>query len=369
MTTSLVTLFLCGDVMTGRGIDQILPHPGDPRLHESYLRSALGYVELADARSGPIPRPVDFAYIWGDALAEFARLAPDVKIVNLETAITTSDDDWPDKEIHYRMSPANVPCLTAARIDCCALANNHVLDWGYAGLQETLDTLRGAGVETAGAGRSAAEAETPAVMEVEGKGRVAVFAFGSETSGIPREWGAAADSPGVNLLRDFSEDTIQKIARQVRDVKQPGTIVIMSVHWGSNWGYRVPPAQRAFAHRLIDDAGVDVVHGHSSHHPRAMEIYRDRPILYGCGDLLTDYEGIGGYERFRGDLGLMYFPVLDSRTGRLERFAMTPTRLRRFRLTRASEAEALWLSETLNREGQPWGCRTRLNEDRTLTLE
>jgi poly-gamma-glutamate synthesis protein (capsule biosynthesis protein) len=369
VTSSTITLFVCGDVMTGRGIDQVLPHPGDPRIQESSLTSALGYVDLAEARSGPILRPVDFAYVWGHALAEFARIRPDVKIVNLETAVTESDAWWPDKPIHYRMSPANVPCLAVAGIDCCVLANNHVLDWGYAGLRETLATLRGAGIKTAGAGLDATEAAAPAVMEIEGRGRVAVFAFGSATSGIPRAWGASAGRPGVNLLRDLSDDTVGRIARAVRDVKGPATIVVVSVHWGTNWGYGVPGSQRAFAHRLIEDAGVDLVHGHSSHHPRAIEVYRDRPILYGCGDLLTDYEGIGGYERFRGELGLLYFPSFDALTGRLTRFTMTPTRVHRFRLTRASDEEARWLAETLNREGRPFGCRTRLNEDRTLTLE
>ncbi|MBU1263749.1 MAG: CapA family protein, partial [Gammaproteobacteria bacterium] len=147
-----MTLFLCGDVMTGRGIDQVLPHPGDPVLHEGYATSALDYVALAERANGPIPRPAEFAYVWGDALAEWARVAPDLRIVNLETAVTRRDDWQRGKGIHYRMHPANVPCLTAAGIDCCVLANNHVLDWGYAGLAETLETLRRAGLQRAGAG-------------------------------------------------------------------------------------------------------------------------------------------------------------------------------------------------------------------------
>ncbi len=69
-----VTLFVCGDVMTGRGIDQILPHPSPPQLQESYVRDAREYVELAEQVNGPIVRPVDFRYIWGDALAELDRV-------------------------------------------------------------------------------------------------------------------------------------------------------------------------------------------------------------------------------------------------------------------------------------------------------
>ncbi len=368
-TASAVTLFLSGDVMLGRGIDQILPHPSDPQIHESYLKSALGYVELAEARHGPLPRPADFAYVWGDALAAFERMAPDVKIINLETAVTTSDDYWPGKGINYRMHPANVPCLRAAAIDCCVLANNHVLDWGYSGLVETLETLTRAGIKTAGAGRTEAEAAAPAVMEVPGKGAVAVFAFGLESSGVPPAWAATPDRPGVNFLPDLSERAVRRIARQVEAVARPGTIVIASLHWGGNWGYEVPDSQREFARRLIDEAGIHVVHGHSSHHPKAIEIYRRRPILYGCGDLLDDYEGIGGWEEFRGDLGLMYFPRLDPGPGTLVSFEMIPTRIRRFRITRATSEEARLLRDVLSREGQRFGTEVRLSVSDTLAVE
>src|SRR3990170_848723 len=171
-----LALFLCGDIMTGRGIDQILPHPSRPQLFEPYVRSARDYVRLAERTCGALKPPVDFSYIWGDALAELERMAPDARIVNLETSVTASDEAWPDKGIHYRMHPANVPCLSAARIDCCVLANNHVMDWGRRGLAETLDTLHRAGLLTAGAGRPLARAAAPATVPVADKGRVRVFA-------------------------------------------------------------------------------------------------------------------------------------------------------------------------------------------------
>jgi poly-gamma-glutamate synthesis protein (capsule biosynthesis protein) len=123
----LVDIFLRGDVMTGRGIDQILPHPSNPTIYEPAKSSAVAYIELAERVSGPIRRPVGFAYIWGDALDEIRDRHPAVKLVNLETSITTSESPEP-KGINYRMNPANVVCLTAAGINCCALANNHVLD-------------------------------------------------------------------------------------------------------------------------------------------------------------------------------------------------------------------------------------------------
>lgn len=363
-----ITLFLCGDVMTGRGIDQILPHPGEPHLYETYVRSALGYVKLAEQASGPIPRPADFAYIWGDALDAFARLKPDLRIINLESSVTVSEDDWPDKGIHYRMHPANLPCLTAAGIDCCILANNHVLDWGRVGLTETLESLRCAGIATAGAGLDAAEACAPATLDVPGKGRVLVFAWGMESSGVPEEWSARAGRSGVNFLADLSAGSVGAIAGRIRAVKQNGDVAVASIHWGGNWGFDVTAEQRAFARALVDEAGVDVVHGHSSHHVKGIEVYRGKPILYGCGDFLNDYEGIRGYERFRGDLALMYFPFFD-RQGRLIRFLMTPTRTRRFRVNDAGEDDVKWLIDTLNREGKRFGTRVSRTDGKDLRLE
>jgi len=366
--SSPVTLFLCGDVMTGRGIDQILPHPGKPHLYEPYVRSAQRYVSLAEARTGPLGRPVDFGYVWGDALAAIARERPDARIVNLETAVTTSEDAWPGKQIHYRMHPANVPCLAAARLDCCTLANNHVLDWGYGGLAETLAALHGAGIRTAGAGNDDADAAAPAIIDTGDGSRVLVFAFATPSAGVPRTWAATRARAGVNFLDAFSAADIALVAHQTEAVKRAGDLAVASIHWGANWGYAVEPAQRSFAHGLIDGAGVDVVVGHSSHHPMGIEVYRDHLILYGCGDFLNDYEGIGGYESFRPDLTAAYFASVDAATGRLDRLALVPMQIRHFRLNQATADAARWLAQTLNREGRALGTRL-LREAGTLLLQ
>lgn len=364
-----ITLFLCGDVMTGRGIDQVLPHPSDPIIYESYMQSAIGYVELAEMVNGPIQKPVDFSYIWGDSLEELERVAPDLRIINLETSVTKSDDYWKGKGINYRMHPENIGCLTIAKIDYCSLANNHVLDWGYAGLTETLETLKKANIHSAGAGEILQEAEKPVVMEVEGKGRVIVFSFGLETSGIPVSWAASEDKPGVNLLKNLSDETVWEIKEKIGQEEKQGDIVIASIHWGSNWGYEIPPEQKDFAYRLIDNAGVDVVHGHSSHHVKGIEVYKEKPIIYGSGDFINDYEGIGGYEGFRSDLTLMYFVSMDPSTGKLVHMHMTPMQIKNFKANRASRADALWLRDVINREGKKFGTRAEINQDNTLTLK
>ena len=354
--------------MIGRGVDQVLPHPSDPLLHEPYVTDARRYVGLAERAGRPIHSPVNFSYIWGDILSEWKRVAPDLRLINFETIINQSDDYWTQKEIHYRMNPENIPCLTAAQIDCCCLANNHILDWGYSGLAETLETLKRVNIKTAGAGLSRQEAEAPAVMEVKDKVRCLVFSLATVTSGVPWSWGATEDKPGINLLKDLSADTVRELAGQIQRSKLPGDLVVVSIHWGGNWGYDIPYTNKKFAHQLIDRAGVDLLHGHSSHHAKGIEVYQDKLILYGCGDFLNDYEGIGGYEAYRDDLGLMYLATLELTTGKLLSLPMIPTQIKRFRVNRASLPDILWLRDTLNREGKMLGTRVELRPDNTLIL-
>jgi poly-gamma-glutamate synthesis protein (capsule biosynthesis protein) len=344
--------------MTGRGVDQILPRSCPPRLYERFVRSALEYVELAERAHGPIPRPVDHAYVWGDALEILEEQRPDARLINLETSVTTSEAAEL-KGINYRMHPDNVPLLSAAGIDCCTLANNHVLDWGEVGLLETLEVLERAGIRTAGAGRNRVAAEVPAIVNTGDRTRLLVFAFGALDGGVPNGWRARSDRAGVNVLADFSRTTVEHVTDAVSAVATGDDIVVASVHWGPNWGYEIPDAHQRFAHDLIDSARVDVVWGHSSHHPMAIEIHAGRPIFYGCGDFLNDYEGIPGYEEFRGDLTLMYFLSFDVASGRLAELAMRPLQIRNFRLRHAAPLDAHWLRQLIDGECARFGHRTR----------
>ena len=360
---------MCGDVMTGRGIDQVMPNPSDPKIYEFYMKSAKGYVDIAENKNGIIQKPVSYSYIWGDVLSELKRKDVNIRIINLETSVTKSNDYWKDKGINYRMHPNNIKCLTVANIDYCSLANNHVLDWGYSGLAETLSTLKNADIKFSGAGKNSNESEKPAIIDLCDRGRVIVFSYGLHSSGVPLEWQATSDTPGVNLLADLSENSVLKIKKKVCDIKQPKDLVVFSVHWGGNWEYEISNKQIDFAHKLIDNADIDIIHGHSSHHVKGIEVYKNKPIIYGCGDFINDYEGIGGHEKFRGDLGLMYFLTMDVSLKKLIKFQMIPTQIKYFRVNHALYEDALWLQKSINRESKQFNLVANFYEDNKLELE
>lgn len=337
---NVITLFLCGDVMTGRGIDQILPNPGKPQIYESYMKDAKRYVRIAEKKNGTIIYPVDNKYIWGDALQEFERMKPDLKIINLETSITTNDSYWPGKGIQYRMHPKNIGSLTVVDKLFCSLGNNHILDWDYKGLKETIKVLEKAGIKHAGAGRNFKEANQPSLIEIKDKGRIVILAYAMYSAGLLNGWEAKPN--------------------------KPGDIVVFSLHWGSNWGYEIKPEETQFVHRLIDSAQIDVFHGHSSHHFKAIEVYKNKLILYGCGDFINDYEGIGGKEHFGSKFALMYFANLDTKTGDLLKLKISPMEKRNFKLNKLDTLQLKWVKERLNRECSRFNGEVFFKKERLL---
>lgn len=365
--TAEITLFLCGDVMTGRGVDQILPHPSDPILYESYVKNAKDYASLAENVHGKIERNVSYTYVWGEALNNLKQRNPDIRLINLETSITTSSNYWKSKGINYRMHPENIKLISAANINACSLANNHTLDWGYEGLEETIKCLNKEKIKYSGAGKNLQEASTPIILHVKGT-RVLIFGIGMTNSGIPFSWKASSNKAGLQVFTNYSELTLQEIKHRVNKYRKPGDIVILSMHWGDNWGYEISDDEKYFAHKLIDFCGVDVIHGHSSHHIKGFEMYKKKLILYGCGDFINDYEGISGFEDYRSDLCLQYFLKLNPVTGNLSALEMIPGQIKKFRINRASNEDAIWILNRINRECGPFGLHLVKNDENILLL-
>ncbi len=355
--TDTARILLAGDVMTGRGIDQIMPRPCRPDLYEPVVRDARDYVRMAVQANGPIPSPAPMDYVWGEALAEMDRMNPCARIVNLETAVTEDGRPWRGKVIHYRMHPAHVGCLAAARITACSLANNHVLDWGFAGLEQTLLVLRHAGIATAGAGANSKAAGEPAALPLPDGGRLLLFARAECGSGAGLDWAATGSSPGISLLPGLTASDADALGQKVERHRRPGDLVAVSLHWGGNWVESVPAGHRAFARRLIDLGIADIVHGHSSHHPLATEIHRGKLILYGCGDLINDYEGIESRGNLRSDVGCLYAADVDRSNGALRNFEVIAFQMRNFRLSPAHADALAWLAGIFEVGHREFGTR------------
>lgn len=352
----MIKLFLCGDVMTGRGIDQALPFPGNPLIYEPYVQDARVYVELAQRKNGFFQIPVSFEYIWGEALEEFQIRKPDFRLINLETSVTQSKEYWEGKGINYKMNPLNIESLSVAKIDYCSMANNHVLDWGYQGLSDTLKILNQKQISCAGAGLNLIQAMQPAILSRKHK-RVLVFSLGTSDSGIPEEWKAESKKPGVFYLVQLSSENAHYLSEWIEKFKKPGDIVVVSIHWGGNWVHKIPRAHIEFAHALIDSGNVDVIHGHSSHHILGIEIYKGKPVLYGCGDFINDYEGITGQEEFRGELSLMFFITIDTASGYLKELILVPLTKYQFRLNRVLQQDFQYLQNKINSFGNNLNSR------------
>lgn len=356
----VVRLFVGGDAMLGRGVDQLLQHPGSAELREEWVPDAHHYLRAAGAQA-----PQGFAWPWGEALPELS--GADLRLVNLETSATVRGDFASGKVVHYRMNPANLPVLTAARIDVCSLANNHVLDFGPDGLADTLDGLDRVGVRRAGAGRTAAEAAEPALLPLPTGGRLVVVAVGMLSSGIPPAWEAGEHGPGVALCDGPSAEAAEEVLERVAAVKRAGDVAVVSVHWGENWNYEIAEDEVAFAHRLVE-GGVDLVHGHSSHHPRGLEVHRGRLVLYGCGDLVNDYEGIPTPAGFRDDVRVLYFVDFREETGELAGLRMVPMRSQQLQLRHAYPEDAEWLRSALIRTSRAFGTRVDFDPSGALVL-
>ena len=246
-------LLLVGDVMLGRLVNDVLRR-----------------------------EPPDYA--WGDCLAAFR--AADARVGNLECALSDTGDPfaYPDKVFHFKSDEANVRSLLAAGFDAVSVANNHVLDFGEDAMARTLDVLRGNGIAAAGAGRDLAEASRPCIVTAGGR-RLGLIAFTDNEA----DWAATARRPGVFFVPvDLRDPRARHLQRVVGEAKAQVDVLVVSAHWGPNWGDEPPAEHVPFAHALVD-AGADVIFGHSGHVTRGIESYRGRPILYCTGDFVDDY--------------------------------------------------------------------------------
>ena len=283
MTQSVRLAFL-GDLMLGRGVTRRLRHVGPE-------------------------------WFWGDVQPILRRA--DAVLANLESPITTSSEKWRQswKMFHFRADPAAIGILQCANVRFVCLANNHMLDFGADGLQDTVRALDAAGIRHAGAGRNAQEAAAPAVLALPGL-TVGLIAATDNM----RAFAAGDDRPGTNFI-DFEaeRDPLNWVGRSVGALRQAGaTLIVLSVHWGPNMRRSPSRRFRRFAHAAID-CGVDVIHGHSAHVVQGVERRGTGVILYDTGNFIDDYWKFP----FRHTVWSFVF-LLDLEAGRPRRLQLVP---------------------------------------------
>ncbi|KAJ5939275.1 hypothetical protein N7466_002409 [Penicillium verhagenii] len=402
MTPQSFTLTFLGDVMLARLIDQLLPN------HVESPQDAANAAHLQSTSATLQPQNYTPSAPWGSTLPLLRT--SDLLLINLETSVTTTASPWPNKTFNYRMHPANLaPVLHAARVDYTSLANNHTLDYGTEGLLETVWSLKEAGVAFAGAGENTDEAYHPAILylpravheyrsrRVGGekvlpsrwseRERRALDDPGTtnaypvhvySASDHPEEWGATV--PNFHFI-EYSSATRARLKSLLLSgggssgTKTTAALKIISVHWGPNYSWCPSERIRSLAHFLVDECGVDIVHGHSSHHVQGVEVYGGKLIIYGCGDFVDDYMV---REKYRNDLGAVWRVVVreDNGTGRglgLDRLEIFPTRVDRFRanLLDAGDEDHGWVREKVRDLSAEMGTAVRgcLGEEGQILID
>ncbi|WP_048810076.1 CapA family protein [Candidatus Methylacidiphilum infernorum] len=299
-------IILVGDVMLGRKVDE--------------------WLEKAD-----------FSYPWGDLLPLF-RCA-DWKGCNLECVMTDLDqpEDLPPKIFRFSSKLKNIEVLKEAGIRAVSLANNHVLDWGTEALAEMLDGLDALGILHSGAGMNREECRRPAVDHIHGF-KIGFLAFSDNEP----SWEASESKPGIHYVPIEPNDPRAKfLFKLVQKTKSQVDFLIVSAHWGPNWGFEVPSEHLDFAHRLIEN-GADLVYGHSPHVFRAVEVFHGKVVLYSCGDFIDDYS-VDPY--FRNDWSFVF--LLGIEKAKIVSVRLFPVVISNFRAQKAKGREAREILEKM----------------------
>ncbi|MDZ4200346.1 MAG: CapA family protein, partial [Kiritimatiellia bacterium] len=221
-----------------------------------------------------------------DLLPELAR--KDLSIINLEAPLTLAQTPIVKSGPNLKVDPARMDLLRAGQWDVACCANNHMGDFGPAAVRETLETLRGNGIETVGAGNRLEEARRP--LEIERRGlRIAVLAFAENEFGMAGR-GTAGANP-LDPLRNLSE---------IREASSSADLTLVLVHGGNEFN-PVPSPRVVQLYRAFADAGASAVVGGHTHCAQGIEIWKGVPIVYSLGNFFfPSASAYGGFDWWPG---------------------------------------------------------------------
>ncbi|MFW6366181.1 MAG: CapA family protein [Spirochaetota bacterium] len=201
----------------------------------------------------------------------------DVVCANLETSVTDRGTEYRNKKHRFRLHPDNAAYIPELKLDVVTLGNNHMLDFGTTGMNDTIAFLGKHNIRHTGAGMSEAEARTPAVIE-----RGVRMVFLSYCECPLQDFYASGSKPGI------AEIVRKSIIADVKKHKKRNTLVFVNLHWGIEYTERPRPDQIQTA-RMIIDAGADAIIGHHPHIPQSVEVYRGKPVFYLLGNVIGGY--------------------------------------------------------------------------------
>lgn len=227
----------------------------------------------AGGRTDKLIRSDQYQDVFGDSMS-FLK-GNDLVITNLESAITETVTSIPKTGPAIKAHPKTAEALNYAGFNLVSLANNHIMDFGSAGLESTLDYCNRSGIEFIGAGLSLQEARKPIYKEYHGR-TIAVLNF------CENEWSTTqGDYPGANPLNPVTNSN---------DIKQACSKVdigIVILH-GGNELYSLPSPRLQEICRFYIDSGASVVVCHHAHFYSGFEEYNSGKIFYGLGNFVFD---------------------------------------------------------------------------------
>ena len=217
-----------------------------------------------------------FDEVFNDFIKEFRN--NDLNVVDLECPLTESKDGRPKTGPHQKAHPQTISLLGHANIGLACMANNHIMDYGHPGAEQTLEVLKTAGIHTVGIGRDNKESRTAFSLSAKGR-RIAILNFAdNEFLTAP---GSNIQCNPIHPIHNY-EDIVK--------AKKENDFVILCVHGGNEF-YNLPSPRIKELYRHYIDIGADAIVSHHTHAYSGYEVYNGKPIFYGLGNFIYDWPG------------------------------------------------------------------------------
>lgn len=220
-----------------------------------------------------------FASEWFDTMQ-----SADIAMLNCEYAISDRGEPMAGKMFTFLSKPENTSFYNDLGVDFVTLANNHVFDYGEDAFLDTLTTLDEYGIDHAGAGRNAEEAQKPFYYLIDGRKIAFISATRAEKYILTPE--AKEDSAGV--FRCYNTERLLEV---IEETKQNCDYVVLFVHWGTEYSDVLEEVQKTTSHDYID-AGADLIIGSHAHQLQGIEFYKGKAIFYNLGNFWFNAKSI-----------------------------------------------------------------------------